>query len=1027
MLTPRRLWLREVAYRRFSAVRAAGIKPQTIPGVQRHLSLASSLHKYFGFRKFRDMQEEAIAAVLSGRDTAVFWATGAGKSLCYQLPALHTGKVSVVVSPLVALMQDQVSRLNATVGAGEAIACCLGSAQPSLLVPREAFEGKYRVVYCTPEFFCGRGRAGVQHLAEQGMLCVVAVDEAHCVSQWGYDFRPEFLKVGPMRPKGVPLLALTATASQECRDDIVAKLNMHNPVRLLSTFDRPNLELSCSRRGKRFHELSSFIADIRLEKVSGVVGATLVYTPTIKGAEKVATWIRKELASDGIEVQAYHSGLSMRSRRYVQEGFLSGRVSVVVATVAFGMGIDKPDIRRVIHFGAPKTVEEYVHQTGRAGRDGLRSHCHFIASDADFTRFANGFYIGRLPTTVKETTMRSTEALRRFHCDPFECRRKMLLDYFGESPSFGERCGECDNCLVAQGGEGSMRRNLRPLVTPVMRAVYVLEPLHGSSGVPWRRIKKLFTGQIGANQEVHPDIQRQFSEVRELYMGLPTVQRTDAVQRDLLSVLTDCDDPLLQRCMGRPWGMSSGSFAAYEGFKLTATGYRRLSDDEPITLVVPRSLRNTEKRLQATTMKSAKTLSKSGVDPDRVPAAEIAKGSGPTMEMMLRWSVKMNTLREKGQGGTAKRHEALLDKLSEWRQLAAQALRSAPTAILPDHLLREIALNCPRSLEELTGLGVRIRGSEMIVDMVLQHFPEEADPAVADLKATAMLSEAEGAWAKVQQQALPLRKVYDALLSDITEWRKETALRLGQTPQQVLSERLLLLLPLVRPHSIDGLSAAGVRAPDKARLLDLFAKHFPGDRQPAGEGKRLKLPAGAWWPPGRIDPSCINMKLKQTKSLVDAVYSRWDAGESPESIALNSQVDGNAPLPDKHVRLADSVRCIVIKSLLLRRGVDLRRLGPDVLPNSERWTRIEAAMENASGDEAETGVVAMIASDISSQSPQDKVAFARWYRDTEIVDTLRRVRFPIEWEDYDDDQPQKSERPKHKPPRAARQRRITAV
>jgi len=319
-------------------------------------AVLKTLQKYFGFGVFRSGQQEIIEAALAGRDTAVFWATGSGKSICYQLPALHLGRTVVVVSPLISLMVDQVTKFNATAGAsGGPRACLLGSAQVDPKVEGDAARGLYQLVYVTPEKLASSFLDRLKILHAEGGLGLLAVDEAHCISEWGHDFRPAYRQIKNVRQviPGLPIMTLTATAVPRVQNDIIQQLGMINPEVSLNSFDRPNLKLTCTRKQSKAVDLA------RIAQSCAEGGSTIVYVPTQAETDAVAQYLSERLQATGVTVSSYHGGKYGPDREAAHMDFLSGRAQVIVATVAFGMGIDKPDIRRIVHFGPPKTVEEY--------------------------------------------------------------------------------------------------------------------------------------------------------------------------------------------------------------------------------------------------------------------------------------------------------------------------------------------------------------------------------------------------------------------------------------------------------------------------------------------------------------------------------------------------------------------------------------------------------------------------------------------------------------------------------------------
>lgn len=376
----------------------------------------SILKDVYGFDSFRGVQKEAIECVLTGSDVFVLMATGGGKSLCYTIPPLALGRKAVVVSPLVALMQDQV---HALIERG-VHACYLGSAQTDTTLWSRLDD--YQMIYVTPELAASsRFRQSIASLD----ICVLAVDEAHCVSEWGHDFRPEYRRLNELRAWiEAPLIAVTATATPKCRDDIVAQLKIKGPM-LITSVDRPNLTFTVSPKPSR--PVDAIKASLSSS------GSCIVYVPTTKDADKIAEGLR----AMRIDCASYHAGKSLDERRTVHEQFIGDHLRVVVATLAFGMGVDKPDVRAVIHWGVPKTIEAYYQQAGRAGRDGDAAHCILFHAASDFVLASK--FAGNDPWAVE-----GLSAMRAYCARHGECRRNVLVRYFGEVSS--TKCERCDVC-----------------------------------------------------------------------------------------------------------------------------------------------------------------------------------------------------------------------------------------------------------------------------------------------------------------------------------------------------------------------------------------------------------------------------------------------------------------------------------------------------------------------------------------------------------------------------------------------------
>ena len=390
------------------------------------------LNEVFGYPEFRGHQEQVIATAMDGRDSLVLQPTGGGKSLCYQIPALLNKGVTLVVSPLIALMHDQVIALEQV---GVAAACLNSSLtrdeQRSVL--ERLHDGRLQLLYVAPErLMQGRTLKELKSCS----VSLVAIDEAHCVSQWGHDFREDYLALGELAREfpGVPRMALTATATERVRAEIVEQLTLKNPAKFIASFDRPNIRYVVRSKVDAKSQLLGFLADHRGD-------AGLVYCMTRKRTEAVAGW----LADHGFDALPYHAGLSAEMRTEHQRRFLVDEGVIVVATIAFGMGIDKPDVRFVAHLDLPKSIESYYQETGRAGRDGQPSVAWMIYGLQDVVRLRQMVDSSAAGETHKRSERAKLDALLGW-CEVTECRRRSLLAYFSEP--LGEDCGNCDVCLT---------------------------------------------------------------------------------------------------------------------------------------------------------------------------------------------------------------------------------------------------------------------------------------------------------------------------------------------------------------------------------------------------------------------------------------------------------------------------------------------------------------------------------------------------------------------------------------------------
>ena len=394
-------------------------------------NLARVLKRHFGYDGFRPGQEPVIANALAGRHSLVVMPTGGGKSLCYQLPALVTGGLTLVVSPLIALMQDQVAALRAN----GIPAAFLNSSQDyaeAAAAERQARAGAIRLLYVAPE---RAAMEGFRRFLETLDLRLIAIDEAHCISEWGHDFRPDYRTLAELRARfpETPVMALTATATERVRQDILAQLRLEDARQFVSGFDRPNLTYLVRRQAGSPEALRGLLDERRGQ-------AAIVYCFARKDTEVVAAL----LTAGGHPALAYHAGLDMDTRRRTQERFIDGEVPVVAATIAFGMGIDKPDIRLVVHYTLPRSVEGYYQETGRAGRDGQPSDCVLFFTESD--RHKQDFFIRRIGEETARAAAQGQLQQMLDYGRLTTCRRKYLLDYFGDTMA-GDDCGNCDICL----------------------------------------------------------------------------------------------------------------------------------------------------------------------------------------------------------------------------------------------------------------------------------------------------------------------------------------------------------------------------------------------------------------------------------------------------------------------------------------------------------------------------------------------------------------------------------------------------
>jgi ATP-dependent DNA helicase RecQ len=398
------------------------------------------LKTHFGYDEFRPLQEEIINNVLDKKDTFVLMPTGGGKSLCYQLPALKFDGLTLVISPLIALMKDQVDALKTNGISAEYINSSLLPAEIQQ-IQEKVIAGKVKILYVAPERLA---LENFKKFLKTANVKLIAVDEAHCISQWGHDFRPDYrnLKFFKSQFPKIPVIALTATATPKVREDIIKQLSLDNPKPFISSFNRENLTMIVTRKKGAFDKLLGLLQKHKNEP-------SIIYCFSRKETEEIAA----SLQAEGFNALPYHAGLNSETRKKNQELFIKDEVSIIVATIAFGMGIDKPDIRLVVHYTFPKTIEGYYQEIGRAGRDGLPSECILFYSYGDIRK--HEFFIDQMEDVVEREKCREKLNQVIEYCETMVCRRKYVLGYFGEKYSFSSSAGEenkkgceaCDICL----------------------------------------------------------------------------------------------------------------------------------------------------------------------------------------------------------------------------------------------------------------------------------------------------------------------------------------------------------------------------------------------------------------------------------------------------------------------------------------------------------------------------------------------------------------------------------------------------
>ena len=451
------------------------------------------LQSHFGYDRFRPLQEDIIRHVLAGKDGLVLMPTGGGKSLCYQLPAMCLPGLTLVVSPLIALMKDQVDALNANGIPARFINSSLTASEIEL-AQTQATLGRVKILYVAPERL---PLSGFRRFLDRLRLSLIAVDEAHCISEWGHEFRPDYRNLRQLRrdfPQ-VPVIALTATATERVQADIVEQLELQRGRVFRSGFNRANLTYAVQTKEGYWEKLLTLLQSHQGE-------STIIYCFSRRETEELA----EDLNSRGLLARPYHAGLEPDVRRRTQDDFIRDRVPIIVATIAFGMGIDKPDIRLVVHDSLPKSLEAYYQETGRAGRDGLPSQCVLFYSYADKAK--QEFFINQLEDPAELQLARQKLAQVVEFAELPLCRRKSLLEYFGEAwPE--ENCGSCDVCLSASEGFDATEL-IQKVLSAVIRTGERFGALHVSKVLRGSREKRVL--ELGHDRLTVYGIAKDFSE-----------------------------------------------------------------------------------------------------------------------------------------------------------------------------------------------------------------------------------------------------------------------------------------------------------------------------------------------------------------------------------------------------------------------------------------------------------------------------------------------------------------------------------
>ena len=668
------------------------------------IDLTSQLKKFYGYQEFRPQQKEVVEAIMMGHDVAVYWSTGSGKSLCYQLPALVTNKISIIISPMVSLMEDQVRTFNMTVGQGKEEAVLLGTGQTDPHKERRAFEGHYKLIYLTPEKL-DFVKGDLARLHTRRTIGMLAVDEAHCASQWGNDFRPDYASIGKRFRKigalsNIPIMALTATSTQIIRNDILEKLcmNVLNVKAFNKSVDRPNLKLAVKTMTATLNNFSENLKGFLNAWSNNPMerGSTIIYAATTNTVDQLVYYLGQKLAEIDATclVAGYHAKMSLADRRSSHESFLTGKCKVIVATVAFGMGIDKADIRRVVLYGPPKDMELYYQQIGRAGRDGRASECILLYSEADMNKFGNEFYLEGKSEHGKQLALESLKKVRLFANNSNECRRCLIMRHFEEIPTF-TTCDNCDNCM----NKGNS--DLEVDYTVLSHVIFSKTPMAPRNITQSKLIEDVlnYIKKESTNEALN-DFKLKRSKtfmnqfLKEIVLKL--------LGKGYLEIDT------------RRSTNASGYNLTYSVISLTNKGDAKKRQNTPIMLRVPEILSADIERKNAERLAKQEELAAEGIVVKDSYGDE--EGTDQVTHEAYKWMKAVKLLRTSTVEALqikAKNKEEFLRRIFEWRDAAAQTLRLAPENLMQEAIAYKIAYNNASSVEGLSTLGLRIAGETL--------------------------------------------------------------------------------------------------------------------------------------------------------------------------------------------------------------------------------------------------------------------------------------------------------------------------
>jgi len=848
-----------------SAVTTPNASPNASPSPGIPPSVVCALNTGFGKPSFRPHQTSPISSLCSTTSSlsvAVFWATGSGKSLVYQLPALwHRNEwlnspnnsstkppVTVVISPLISLMQDQVNTLNATVAHSAygkplttmneylkkpELACFLGSSQVNANIVNRVKESKYTIVFCTPEYISGSATF------DDLNVVMLAIDESHCVSEWGHDFRPAYRNIRQAKERMKPryTVALTATAVRQVQEDIVSNLGLKNPVRTQTTFDRPNLAITVKKKSSTLDPLDIVVKEVLANPKNS---SCIVYCRTRGEVEKSYKSLQSKLGKEGPIAVMYHAGLSDDVRESAHKQFLTGEAKVCVATIAFGMGIDKADVRRIVHLSPPKSVEEYVQQIGRAGRDGQLSHVDMYYQDHDFVKFDDAFYHGKLQGSALAAFHSSLKKMTEFASDTNKCRRVSLMEVFGETPKF-THCNNCDNCLYRQESGGEIER--RDFTREFALLCVGISCFGSDYGASMTQLNSV----VISCKSPHASAGEKVDFIKRIKQTLKGGRKfTGDRFKNFLSLANK--SPIELTYLEKKTSTAGGRSMTYVVHRLTQKGSIFLnrvlaadrrkvdfssSDLNMMVVEVPPFVRDHEKEVKKKVEEKMEELKEFGVDVSVIPKEEIDEGEGFALKAMSGYTSTLKRLAvsdERDKTNSMEELQTLKVLVFEWRLTTALVVGISPVALMNDSLLYNIVVlanNSKIAKDAIIAQGITIAENYLdellnMLDSWSKEFRPRLHPVCDENKENSVLVDylvKPKAWTNFVYK--PVKKTGEAFWE--SSWKR---FQDGESLQTIALAREKALTPItIFGHVLKGLEMG--REVDLKKLMEQCPRELP--------------------------------------------------------------------------------------------------------------------------------------------------------------------------------------------------------